>query len=176
MENIDKENKRLKVLLVILIVVLLGLGAYHYYDTFVNVDKCKDDSRVIEKHDNNLSYEEVSGYYTAEIQENNTNKTSYSLYLYANGTFSFTWSYMAPVGFIGNYTIKENKIILNPLYDTNSGASKSKTKNVTTILTVNQDKTIDTDGYNFKGITLKKSSDGLTENQFDHYLNYDEEE
>ncbi len=173
MENIEKENKRLKVLLVILVVILLGLGCYHYYVTFVNVDKC--DSKVNEKQDDNLSYEEVSGYYTAEIQENSTNKTSYSLYLYDNGTFSFTWSYMAPVGFIGNYTIKGNQIILNPLYDTNSGASKSKTKNVTTILTVNQDKTIDTDGYNFRGITLKKSSDGLTENQFDHYFNYDEE-
>lgn len=173
MENIEKENKRLKVLIVILVVVLLGLGAYHYYVTFVNVDKC--DSKVNEKQDDNLSYEEVSGYYTAEIQENSTNKTSYSLYLYDNGTFSFTWSYMAPVGFIGNYTIKGNQIILNPLYDTNSGASKAKTKNVTTILTVNQDKSIDTDGYNFRGITLKKSSDGLTENQFEHYFNYDEE-
>ena len=173
MENIEKENKRLKVLLVILVVILLGLGCYHYYVTFVNVDKC--DSKVNEKQDDNLSYEEVSGYYTAEIQENSTNKTSYSLYLYDNGTFSFTWSYMAPVGFIGNYTIKGNQIILNPLYDINSGASKAKTKNVTTILTVNQDKTIDTDDYNFRGITLKKSSDGLTENQFDHYFNYDEE-
>ena len=175
MENIEKENKRLKVLIVIMIIVLLGVGCYHYYVTYINVDKCANDSKVNEKQDDNLSYEEISGYYTAEIQENSTSKTSYSLYLYDNGTFSFSWSYMAPVGFIGNYTIKGNQIILNPLYDINSGASKSKTKNVTTILTVNQDKTIDTDGYNFRGITLKKSSDGLTENQFDHYFNYDEE-
>ncbi len=38
MENIEKENKRLKVLLVILIVVLLGVGCYHYYVTYVKVD------------------------------------------------------------------------------------------------------------------------------------------
>ena len=42
MENIEKENKRLKVLLVILVVVLLGLGVYHYYVTYFNVDKNND--------------------------------------------------------------------------------------------------------------------------------------
>ena len=84
MENIEKENKRLKVLIVIMIIVLLGVGCYHYYVTYINVDKCANDSKVNEKQDDNLSYEEVSGYYTAEIQENSTSKTSYSLYLYDN--------------------------------------------------------------------------------------------
>ena len=39
MENIEKENKKLKVLLVILVIALFGLGSYHYYVTYVNVDK-----------------------------------------------------------------------------------------------------------------------------------------
>lgn len=47
MENIEKENKRLKVLIVILTLVLLGLGVYHYYVTYINVDK-SDDNDVVE--------------------------------------------------------------------------------------------------------------------------------
>lgn len=46
MENIEKENKRLKVLLVIMIVVLLGLGCYHYYVTYINVDRSNDNEAV----------------------------------------------------------------------------------------------------------------------------------
>lgn len=49
MENIEKENKRLKVLIVIMIIVLLGVGCYHYYVTYINVDKCANDSKVNEK-------------------------------------------------------------------------------------------------------------------------------
>lgn len=39
MENIENENRRLKFLIVILLIVLLGIGCYHCNVTYVNVDK-----------------------------------------------------------------------------------------------------------------------------------------
>ena len=126
------------------------------------------------------SYDKVAGYYEAKINEkaegvieDDPGVTTYSLYLYENGTFSFRWAHMAPIGFIGNYIIKNNEIILNPMYDTNSGAGKTKTTNKPTTLTINQDETLETDGDTFKKIVLKKSTGDLSQNWFDHYMSYE---
>ena len=74
MENIEKENKRHKVLLVILVVILLGLGSYHYYVIFVNVDK----NNETEVSENNI----VSDNNTANATDDNAQEV--------NDTFSIT--------------------------------------------------------------------------------------
>lgn len=52
MDNIEKENKRLKVLIIILVVILLGLGCYHYYVTYINADKNIDNE--VSENDSNV--------------------------------------------------------------------------------------------------------------------------
>lgn len=189
MENIEKENKRLKVLLVIMIVVLLGLGCYHYYVTYINVDKCVEDNAVV---DNNVvtdssiiyDYENISGYYKGSVidtpEMDDKGITYFSLYLYENGTFSLNESRFGQTGFIGNYIIKDNKLNLNYLYSTNSGAGKKKTSGTTIITIISNDKlsTIAKgQGSSTKEqeLILTKENNEINENQFDHYFNYDEE-
>ncbi|MBR5540287.1 MAG: hypothetical protein IKU56_02795 [Clostridia bacterium] len=59
-----------------------------------------------------------------------------TLYLYENGTFTYTMGTGAPHGYIGNYIIKENTVVLNYLFSTDSGtgvraATGSKTITIT---------------------------------------------
>lgn len=184
----QKSSTSTSILLILFIILTVLLGVYLVYDKVLNKNEAtsnpSDNINTPTQQENEkiYTYDGISGYYTAEtkeevITENKDNSviTKYSLYLYENGTFSFRWSYMAPVGFIGNYIIKENQIILNPLYDTNSGASKTKTTNSPTTLIINHDGTLETDGDTFKKITLSKTTDDSTENQFDHHLSYPED-
>lgn len=174
-------------LLVVFIILTILLGGYIVYDKVLNKNKISENSSTNvdypTKQDTTstiYTYDELSGHYTTEVNEKaeeviegDPGVTTYSLYLYENGTFSFRWAHIAPVGFIGNYIIKDNQIVLNPLYDTNSGASKTKTTNKPTILTISQDGTLETDGETIKKITLSKSNDNTTENEFDHFFNYE---
>lgn len=182
MEN-KKSNNGILALLVIFIILTLLFGGYILYDKVLSKNDTAENSNTnidtptqgetIVAH--NYTYDEIAGYYTAEIQETEEESTKYYLYLYENGTFSFTWRYKTLLGDIGNYIIKDNQIVLNPLYDINSGAGKTKSTNEPTALTINQDGTLDTDGDILRQITLSKSNDNSTENWFNHYLSYKED-
>ena len=193
MENEKKNNGTLVGILIGIVLTLLVVGGLFVtgtigFKTNTTTDNGQD-NLVTENNSNNVdtkdvameySYDKVAGYYEAKINEKDegaiegdSGVTTYSLYLYENGTFSFRWAHMASAGFIGNYIIKNNTIILNPIYDTNSGAEKTKTVNKPTVLTINQDETLETDGDTFKKITLTKSTGDSSQNWFDHYLKYE---
>ena len=111
------------------------------------------------------TYEEIKGLYSFESEitkdeNDNEYKKSYTLYLYENGTFRYRNSTFAPTGYIGNYIIIDDKIILNYLYSTNSGVGIFAAKGSTEIKIINNNELLMLedllDKNNKNGVTLKK--------------------
>ena len=142
----EKENRNLKVLVIILCVLLLGLGGYFFYDIVLsddgNITTNKQNDTTLAQNNNieletncekDYSYEEVEGYYSGNIYAENLEgldgngvlglgtNVGYYLYLWKDGTFKYSYSAYAPLGWIGNYIIDGNTIILNYWYSTTSG-------------------------------------------------------
>lgn len=113
-------------LLVILLVITLGLCCYLIYS------KCarKDENNIntngpSEEEVASYTYNELEGVYsfTTEVKLEDYNSTaSATLILLKDGTFKYEQSVESPLGQLGNYIIGGNKIKLNYLFKTNSGA------------------------------------------------------
>ena len=116
----EKENKKLKLLLVILSLFTVGLCAYTVYQIW---DKGSTYKCTEEKE--SYSYASMEGIYklSTEVEiDGGKEKAGATLYLWRDGTFKYEQSVLAPMGQLGNYIIEENKIKLNYLFETNSGA------------------------------------------------------
>lgn len=190
MEN--KNNNGILLLLLIFIILSFLFGGYIVYDKVLSKNgtpkspnaNINTPSQQENISINNYTYDGIAGYYTGSLKdepdsgtEGDDGTTNFSLELNSNGTFSFRQARFAASGFIGNYIIKDNQIILNHLYSTNSGASKNRTNGTTTV-------TIDSNGslkLTAKGqggtkeqeLTLAKDTNASNENQFEHYLSYE---
>ncbi len=136
------------VAIIILLLAVLGLGGYIIFDKVLNTKEeptiVEDNAKTNETSIQTYNYNDVKGLYTYTGQQvhseaNDGNITpKYELYLYENGMFYYNYAYLAGEGKIGNYTIVNNTIVLNNLFDTHSDVSLTTT-NGTNALTINED-------------------------------------
>lgn len=125
----ERDVKRLKVLVILLVILLILVGGYLIYILFFN-NKTEEkdmieDNEIVETT-KNYTYEQMEGVYIfTDIELGNKEENVpfiAKLYLWKNGTFKYERSTFAPIGEIGNYIIEDDKIKLNYLFGTNSGA------------------------------------------------------
>lgn len=156
-----KKCKALLITTTVLALLVALLGAYLIYDRFIKPDD------AIQPEAKVYTYDDLEGLYT-HISDSVTNEfgneifSYHYLYLYANGTFNYRMGTGAPFGRMGNYIIKDNTIILNYLFSTNSGAginvtTGSKTINITDIDTL-VDNTPSVVVGDATSVTLKRAS------------------
>ncbi len=130
--------------------------AQEYLKTYPNIQTIIDSADI---KDNNNNDNTVGGLYTYQEDTNIDNieglytyqgntkidtenyEFSYSLCLYADGTFKYERSCFAPVGELGKYTIEDNNLILKVDYETSSDTLTDPTIDVIK-LKINDDGTI----------------------------------
>ncbi len=180
-------NKGVIILLIIIILILATLFILFATNTiFFNASSKnnhsentttnnQENSNVTNKENNKAyNYSEMKGLYKFETEiltdeSGNKYRATYNLYLYENGTFIYKLSTMAPFGYMGNYIIEDNKIKLNYLFSTNSGASIKITKGSKN-LAINSNNSITDENQpintiNLTNITLTKTNE-TEENKF----------
>ena len=134
------------------------------------------------------NYDNIEGLYshsTESKKDENGNEYSFNfnLYLYKNGTFNYRMSAIAPYGYIGNYIIKDDTVILNYLFRTGSGAdlfitNGNKTLRLNSVYSITDSNPMEDSKFNNKptSIDLKKQSkekaeEFLKNNDFSNYIN-----
>ena len=166
--------------LIVIIAILIGV----LFMT-LNKEKIQDEEPIIKEEEKNndnsneeIYYQNIAGLYTYEGEYNGEFMPVINLYLDENGLFYYKASTMASYGKIGNYTIVEDEIHLNYLFDTNSGAGLEVTQGNKNIkinkdYTLTDDKTLITDLNNINLIkkTSKDEEDWLEENDITNILN-----
>ena len=168
-----KNNKGLVITTIILGVLVVAMGGYIVYDNFNKKEEIAQPN-INENVDNNNStesikytYDNVKGLYkytseTMKDEYGNEYTAFYNLYLYENGTFNYRMGTMAPYGYMGNYISKDNTIVLNYLFSTNSGAGIDVTTGSKTITITDKDTLVDVDQsinmVNMTSVTLEKAS------------------
>lgn len=147
-----KKNKVLVITSIILAVLVAVMGCYIVYDTFIGEEYTYDDLEGLYKYIGE----------TVTTDDGNEYNAYFYLYLYKNGTFKYTMGTGAPHGYMGNYIIKGNTIVLNYLFSTNSGAAITVTTGSKTITIADKDTVVDADWAftvnNMTTVTLKKAS------------------
>lgn len=156
-----KNNKGLAITAIVLAVLVAIMGSYIVYDNVLKTDD------VTQPNAKAYTYDGVKGLYTY-ISETVTTESGdeifafYSLYLYENGTFKYEMGTGAPYGQMGNYIIKDNTIVLNYLFSTNSGVGITVATGSKTISITNQDTLVDNDPLatvgNMNSVALKRAS------------------
>ena len=162
----ENKNTGLKVLIIILTLLVVALSGYIIYDKSLS-----DDNNVNNDVNNNsmeeINYENMKGAYktTQSVTIDGQNQDiPFILYLWENGTFKYEEIYNVSSGYIGNYIIKDNKLILNYLFSTGTDVSLTVT-NGSKEITINKDKTLSTNSnHNYDNnkpisITMTKSND-----------------
>ena len=159
MDNKKNNNTLILFLVVIIIIMAVVIGLLLTGTIKLNSKTVNNDSKVTTNDNSNsnnssevvsYNYSDIKGLYKAsyeftseELGEEGNNKVSanYYLYLYENGTFTYRMSIVSPMGYNGNYTIVENKIILNYLFKTASDTSLTVTSGTKELL-INSDLSI----------------------------------
>lgn len=194
-----KNNNGIIVLLVVIIIIMATIIALLLTGTIslnsnssANIEtnnETTNDNSNSKKEKNSYSYNNMKGLYTFTsekyMDESNEVQQSFYLYLYENGTFVYRENFMISIRYLGNYTIVNNKIILNNLFSTNSGTGihVNEKENLVTIEITDNKTIVDTsrkiEKLNLSNITLTKSStddekEFLDKNDFLDLLNNDE--
>lgn len=179
------------IFIIILAILVLGLGGYLVYDKVIDKDvkgEVKEESgkqnEIIEQKE--YTYESVKGLYknTTETTINVDGEINlvarYDLYLYDNGTFNYRYGTMTRMGYMGNYIIKDNTIVLNYLFSTGNDMGISVTNGSKTLI-INDDGSITDDKQDLitlslTSIKLEKATaneeiEFLNENDFSKVLN-----
>lgn len=124
------ENKKWKLVLVIMLATVIGVCCYlgyYVYTLKTNISSydCNSDEKEKPKY-TKYNYDDLEGVYSftkdIELSDDYKGSLSATLVLLKDGTFKYEQSAEAPLGQLGNYMIDGNKIILNYLFKTNSGA------------------------------------------------------
>jgi len=137
----EYKSKGKTVVIVILVLVILGLGGYIVYDKVLSKgteESVKKETTEVKKNDGvGYTYDQVKGLYVAEetfsvadlgLKEEDLTggvfKNGYRLCLYEDGIYYYQRgsSEGKNVRELGNYIIKDNEIILNPLFEGGSDA------------------------------------------------------
>lgn len=151
----ERKNTGLKVLVVILTILVIALGGFIIYDKVLKEETIEPD--ILDDIDNKeiiYNYSDIKGLYTAHETVNidgleEAQNASYTLYLWENGTFKYAYSVYAPMGVIGNYTIVDDEIRLNYLFQTSSDASLTPIEG-DKVLKISSDSSILDSDYYFK--------------------------
>ncbi len=165
-----KNNKGLVITIIILVVLAVVMASYIIYGFCANknTDNNKNDETI------EYTYDSIKGLYTyfgetKKTELGNEYAAFFYLYLYENGTFNYKMGTAAPYGYMGNYIIKDNTIILNYLFRTSSGADITVTSGTKTITITSDGSLVDSDPTvnmdDLTSVTLKKES-SEKENQF----------
>ena len=175
--------------MVLSIMIVVGATGYLSYSRGTynckNIVNCISDTFENDSitEQNNYDYGLVKGLYmyTSDVIKDDIDEfqASYRLYLYENGMFKYEMSTHGPFGYIGNYTIEDNEIKLNYLFETNGGASinvVSGTKNITIDESGNLiDNKQSINSVNLTSVTLTKDSSEVLDynnlfNILDNYI------
>lgn len=174
-----KNNNKGVIILLIIIILILATLCILFATNKIKLNQSndnifKEERDNISENNKTYNYSEMKGLYKFETEiltdeSGNEYKATYNLYLYENGTFIYKLSTMAPFGYMGNYIIEDNKIRLNYLFSTNSGASIKITKGSKN-LTINSNNSITVENQpintiNLTNITLTKTNE-TEENKF----------
>lgn len=125
----EKKSKGKTITIVILVLMVLGLAGYIVYDKVIVKEKDEKEvaNKVEEKTNENIYiYDQIKGVYHGTIKDESdgvVNEITYNLYLDEDGTFVYqTFNNLggAASNLLGNYIIKDNKIILNSLFNQGS--------------------------------------------------------
>lgn len=199
MENKKKSNGTLVGVLIGIIIMLLVVGVLFVTGTIdfnsntittssnQNIDNEKNVDSNQDVSSNVYSYDEMKGVYMykSEIQKDelgNEHSLWFNLYLYENGTFSYRFGGNVQSGYIGNYVIKDNTIVLNYLFRTTTSAQIFRTSG-TKVLTINSNNVLnDSDpmgvfdydiGVSNPGnVDLSKDLSSELTDEFSSYLKY----
>lgn len=72
---------------------------------------------------NVYSYNDIKGIYTYSQKLNDEENAFYNLCLFENGTFYYSFGISNEKGFIGNYIIVDDEVVMNKMFSTGSDAS-----------------------------------------------------
>lgn len=141
-------------LVALLVVVIIVMAIIIFLLLIGKINLNKDNSSNIETITNNnitnkktsYNYSDIKGLYEYKsenmIDESGTEfSASYFLYLYENGTFNYRMASFSSYGYMGNYIISDNTVVLNYLFSNNSGSEIEVTTGTKT-LTINSDNTL----------------------------------
>ncbi|MGN1358110.1 MAG: hypothetical protein ACI4WU_01950 [Bacilli bacterium] len=123
-----------------------------------------DESKLL---DEKYTYSKIKGLYkysdsTLKDDDGTVYSVSYQLYLYENGTFIYNFSRNSHYGYMGNYIIVDDTIVLNYLFSTGGGVGIIVTngskilKIETNNLLVDEDQPITS--VNLKNVTLERAT------------------
>lgn len=161
------------VVVILLVVIILGLVGFIVYDKVLNKtdlenNNISNNQEQIAEQKVVYSYNAIKGLYTYEsnMKTQNNFNYEYELYLYENGTFIYYEFEGLKSRAIGNYTIVDNKIILNELFRTGTDVGiKVNKEEILTTLIINSDNTITDENHDIGSIVLNKE-DLLKEKEF----------
>ena len=173
----QQNNKNGVNLLLVVITIALAILCILFATGTINFksgDECIEENTSIEDT-TETSKSNVVGTYTAKFEnlkgDGDMNTASITLNLYENGVFTYVFSQYAPIGVLGNYTIEDNKIILNNWFNSNSGTGLNITKGTKTLI-INSDGSITDNSIKNKSlvdneITTANLIKGDSQAQFD---------
>ena len=133
-KNNSKGGLVIGILIGIIIMLVVGIGlfvtntvSFKANSNDLESGNVTEDSESSNKSNNSYTYSQMKGLYTYESNDNNENgelaPVVNKLYLYEDGRFVYMLPVRTPYGYIGNYVIENNKIILNYEYQISGGSS-----------------------------------------------------
>lgn len=191
MEEERKEKKTIKCSYAMLVVILFAALAFvtDYAIIERKTRKCdcpkceitnnevisdnKDNTQVTENK--TYSYEDIAGVYE---YKNNEGLDIYkiALYLYTDGTYYYNTSIKFAEGNVGNYIIKENKIILNSIATHGSDIGRHISFSSATVSFDGNGNIIDNNPSNFIGLSDYQDVDNILLERVESYNDQNNED
>ena len=156
----QKSNKGVIILLVIIIIILLGISGYLAYDKFMAKDiktneVTETQTKEESKNDNTTSQiidnsdKDYSGYYKGCSKDEYGDENCVELVLNKDKTAFLLENPISASGVVGNYSINNDEIIINSIYQISS--ENAGIKNNTYNLKIDNDEFI----YSYNNINYK---------------------
>ena len=179
----EKKNNKIVIILMGVIILILAVLCVLFAMNKISIneqsnteDSNATNNNLTNNQQTTYSYSNIKGLYkytAVKSDEDDFIPVTY-LYLYENGTYIYMMPVRTPNGYMGNYTINENKILLNSNFNI-TGGSTLYVSNKESILTVDSNIITDNDPigtfYGESSINLEKApSEDETEflNRYDY--------
>ena len=116
------ENKKSKIIIILLTILVIGLSSYIVYDKLIFEDVLKESKKKQDettgKENNNKEQNTFSDFSGTVFQKNDGSWDNY-LVLWDNGTYRYK-------GTLGNYIVNDKIIKLNYIFENNKTVTKEK--------------------------------------------------
>lgn len=172
------------ILIIFLIIIILGLVGFIVYDKLIKVDEVTTKDEVTkenkekEEEENkdeilcskNYTYKDIAGFYIYR-----SDNMGLTLQLEEKGTFYYTIARQTASRAAGNYTIVDNIIYLNYMFEMGNDAGGMFDSDKTNTMIINEDNTL-TDNFDYQISTkpiLTKTNEKLEigeQESFDYIL------